>query len=295
MGTTSGPACEGTGTGGNGAAGLNFETTTVTVNEDAGTASFTARLNGDVSGGFTVDYATADGSAVQPDDYTSTSGTLTFAGTNGESYDIVVPIVDDGLDENLEDFVVNLSNISNTAIVINTPQASGNITDNDGTTVELAENGDFETGTLDGWAVYANGGSVTADNTQSSSGTWSGKIVATPTGQNPTLKQERKGAGTISVGDTVQITFDYMGSLAGIGGVYSIQSFVEATNGVNQIETFSVTPTATWQTFTASYTVAPGDVNGGITMEFVAICGADPGTNCISTLSLDNVSIIINP
>ena len=294
IGTTSGPACEGTGTGGNGAAGLNFETTTVTVNEDAGTASFTARLNGDVSGGFTVDYATADGSAVQPDDYTFTSGTLTFAGTNGESYDINVPIVDDGLDENQEAFVVNLSNISNTSITINTPQASGNISDNDGTTVDLADNGDFETGTLDGWAVYTNGGSIIADNTQSNGGTWSAKLVASAeTGLNPTLKQERKGAGTISVGDTVQITFDYMGSLAGESGTYSIQSFVEATNGVNQTEIFSVTPTSTWQTFTATYTVGAGDINGGITMEFTAICGGVAG--CNSTLSLDNVSIIINP
>jgi len=293
MGTTSGPDCAGTGTGGNGAAGLNFESTSVTVNEDAGTATFTARLNGDVPGGFTVEYATADGSAVQPDDYTSTSGTLTFVGTNGESYDIVVPIVDDGLDENQENFVVNLSNISNTTIAINTPQASGNIIDNDGAGVELAENGDFETGTLDGWAVYTNGGSITADNTQSNGGTWSAKLIADPSGLNPTLKQERKGAGTISAGDTVQITFDYMGSLAGESGTYSIQSFVEATNGVNQTEIFSVTPTSTWQTFTATYTVNAGDVGGGITMEFTAICGGVPG--CNSTLSLDNVSMVINP
>ncbi len=93
----------------------------------------------------------------------------------------------------------------------------------------------------------------------------------------------------------VQITFDYKGSLSGVGGVYSIQSFVEATNGVNQSLTFSVTPTSTWQTFTQTYTVESGDISGGITMEFVAICGADPGTNCVSTLSLDNVSIVINP
>ena len=158
----------------------------------------------------------------------------------------------------------------------------------------MADNGDFETGTLDGWAVYTNGGSIIADNTQSNGGTWSAKLVASAeTGLNPTLKQERKGAGTISVGDTVQITFDYMGSLAGESGTYSIQSFVEATNGVNQTEIFSVTPTSTWQTFTATYTVGAGDINGGITMEFTAICGGVAG--CNSTLSLDNVSIIINP
>ncbi len=158
---------------------------------------------------------------------------------------------------------------------------------------ELAENGDFETGTLDGWAVYLNGGSITVDNTQSSGGTFSAKMVADPNGLNPTLKQERKGAGSIVAGDQIQITFDYMGSLAGESGTFSMQSFVEATNGVNQVETFTVTPTATWQTFTTTYTVNAGDVSGGITMEFVAICGGVPG--CESVLYLDNVSVKVNP
>ena len=299
LGGAGGPECDGGTTGG--PSSLSFTAASVTINENAGSATFTTSLNGDVEGGFTVDYATADGSAVQPDDYSSTSGTLTFAGTNGESHDIVVPIIEDDLDESQENFVVNLSNISNIAVVINTAQASGSITDNDGiaTTGEIAENGGFESGTLDGWAVYTNNGSIIADNTDSNGGTWSATIVATPTGPNPTLKQERKGAGTISIGDIVQVSFDYKGSLSGDSGVYSIQSFVEATNGANQVVDFSVTPTATWQTFTQTYTVEQGtqngDVSGGITMEFVAICGNDPATACVSTLSLDNVSIVINP
>lgn len=162
-----------------------------------------------------------------------------------------------------------------------------------GATGDVAENGGFETGNLDGWAVYKNGGTVDADNTQSNGGDWSAKIVASsPAGLNPTLKQERKGAGTVAVGDIVQIKFDYMGS-ATAGGIYSLQSFVEAADGVNQTEVFSVTPTATWQTFTATYTVNAGDVSGGITMEFTAICGGDSA--CNSTLNLDNVSVILNP
>jgi PKD repeat protein len=161
-----------------------------------------------------------------------------------------------------------------------------------GTTSGIANNGDFETGTLDGWAVYPNGGIVIADNTENNGGTWSGKLVASPTGLNPTLKQERKGAGAINAGDRVQIKFDYKGSSAG-GGIYSIQSFVEAANGVSQTQNISVTPTATWQTYSNTYTVGAGDSSGGITMEFVAICGGVTG--CSSTLYLDNVSITINP
>ncbi len=169
----------------------------------------------------------------------------------------------------------------------------GNGNGDGGAIGDLASNGDFETGNLDGWAVYENGGIIEADDSDSNGGDWSARIVASsPDGLNPTLKQERKGAGSVAVGDIVEITFDYKGSAAA-GGIYSIQSFVEAAEGVNQTEVFSVTPTDTWQTFTTTYTVADGDVDGGITLEFTPICGGDPA--CNSTLNLDNVSITLNP
>jgi hypothetical protein len=163
---------------------------------------------------------------------------------------------------------------------------------------DISSNGGFESGTLDGWTLYANGGSATLDNTEAQTGDWCVKLFASaPSGLNPTLKQERKAAGSIVVGDEVQVTFSYKGSLTGESGTVSIQSFVEATNGASQIETFNVTPTNTWQTFTTTYTVTGalqgGDVSGGITMEFVAICGGVAG--CTSTLYLDDISIILNP
>ena len=163
---------------------------------------------------------------------------------------------------------------------------------------DISSNGGFETGDLEGWTLYDNGGSATLDNTEAQTGDWCVKLFASaPSGLNPTLKQERKAAGSIVVGDKVQVTFSYKGSLTGESGTVSIQSFVEATNGASQIETFDVTPTNTWQTFTTTYTVTGalqgGDVSGGITMEFVAICGGVAG--CSSTLYLDDISIIINP
>lgn len=159
---------------------------------------------------------------------------------------------------------------------------------------DIAENGGFEDGNLDGWAVYNNGGTIEVVTTDPSSGTYCAYLYASPeTGLNPTLKQERKAAGTLAVGDQVQIKFDYKGALTGESGTYSIQSFVEAGAGVNQVENITVNPTETWQTHTQTYTVAAGDVSGGITLEFVAICGGVPG--CSSTLYLDNISVIINP
>ncbi|RNC91648.1 MAG: hypothetical protein ED555_00540 [Allomuricauda sp.] len=111
--------------------GLSFDNTDVTVNEDAGTATFTVRLTGNVQGGFTVDYATNDGSAVNPGDYASANGTLTFVGNNSESYDITVPIVDDNLIEALENYTVVLTNLSTPLIPINGDTATGGIVDND--------------------------------------------------------------------------------------------------------------------------------------------------------------------
>ncbi|WNH08660.1 carbohydrate binding domain-containing protein [Thalassobellus suaedae] len=159
---------------------------------------------------------------------------------------------------------------------------------------DIAVNGGFEDGNLDGWAAYNNGGTIEAVTTQPSTGTYCAKLFASPeTGLNPTLKQERKAAGTLAVGDEVKITFDYRGALTGESGAYSIQSFVEAANGVNQVVNISVAPSDTWQTYSTTYTVAAGDISGGITLEFVAICGGVPG--CSSTLYLDNISVIINP
>jgi len=112
--------------------GIAFDDTEVTVDEAAGTATFTVRLTGNVPGGFTLDYGSANGSAVAPGDYTAVSGTLAFTGNDNESYDIIVPIIDDALIEATEGYVIDLSNLSTVLIGINTPQANGGITDNDG-------------------------------------------------------------------------------------------------------------------------------------------------------------------
>ncbi|MDT8417938.1 MAG: Ig-like domain-containing protein, partial [Lutibacter sp.] len=92
---------------------------------------FTVTLTGNVQGGFTLDYATANNSAIAPGDYTSSSGTLTFAGTNGETQTIVVPIINDNVIESTENFFVNLSELSINLINIYDTQGEGTIIDND--------------------------------------------------------------------------------------------------------------------------------------------------------------------
>ena len=100
----------------------------VETNEADRTAVFTVTL--DAVGAFqlTVDYATSDGSAEAPGDYTRTVGTLTIpAGTS--SRNVSVPIVDDSDHELHETFTITLSNPSNSSLSVSSAEAL--IFDND--------------------------------------------------------------------------------------------------------------------------------------------------------------------
>lgn len=101
------------------------------VNEtDSGTINltFTVSLSAATTQTVTVAYATANGSATTPADYTATNGTLTFAPSQ-TTKTINVPIVGDTLDENNETLFVNLSGATNGTIT--DAQGRGTITDND--------------------------------------------------------------------------------------------------------------------------------------------------------------------
>ncbi|MBX3712347.1 MAG: putative Ig domain-containing protein [Lysobacter sp.] len=103
----------------------------VTVVEgNAGTvnAVFTVTLSAASGQTVTVNYATADGTATQPADYTSTSGTLTFTpGTTTQT--ITVPVIGETIPEANETFFVNLSGAVNATISDN--QGVGTITNDD--------------------------------------------------------------------------------------------------------------------------------------------------------------------
>ncbi|CAN0598895.1 unnamed protein product, partial [Ectocarpus sp. 12 AP-2014] len=90
--------------------GISFDNDNITVDEAAGTATVNVLLTGNVPGGFTLDYTTTDVSAIAPGDYTTTSGQLTFVGTDGETQPITISIIDDNLIEALENLLVDLSN-----------------------------------------------------------------------------------------------------------------------------------------------------------------------------------------
>ena len=91
--------------------GLSIADATIAEGANGSTVllNFTVTLAGASSLPVTVDYATSNGTASAPGDFTSVSGTLTFA--PGESSKIVaVSILGDSIVENNETFAVTLSN-----------------------------------------------------------------------------------------------------------------------------------------------------------------------------------------
>ena len=100
----------------------------VKVKEKSTNAVFTVRLPTECDETITVDYATADGSAKTPADYTATSGTLTFE-PGQTAQQITVPIRGDRRDERNEKFFVNLSGATNATIF--DAQGQATIVDND--------------------------------------------------------------------------------------------------------------------------------------------------------------------
>lgn len=101
---------------------LRFTNTTTTVAENGGNAQVTVVREGPLNQTATVNYTTVDGTATQPGDYTTTSGTLTFV-PNDAQETISIPIANDTADEPgaNETFTVSLSAPSTSANLFAAP------------------------------------------------------------------------------------------------------------------------------------------------------------------------------
>ena len=97
--------------------------------EGEGELVFAVTLLGSPSSQVTVNYATSDGTATAGQDYTSTSGTLTFAAGNAGTQNVRVPVTDDSDAEQAETLTLTLTGAVNAAVADAT--ATGTITDND--------------------------------------------------------------------------------------------------------------------------------------------------------------------
>ncbi|MDP2888114.1 MAG: Calx-beta domain-containing protein, partial [Bacteroidota bacterium] len=107
----------------------------VTVNEGAGTATFTATLSAPVVCDVTFDVATTDNSAIAGSDYTALVTTLYTIEAWNTSKTITVPILNDNVLEGDEIFFVNLANPNNATIADG--EGVGTIADNDASEVSI--------------------------------------------------------------------------------------------------------------------------------------------------------------
>ncbi len=119
----------------------------VSVNENAGTATVTVTLNTPIGSNVSVNYATANNTAISGQDYTTASGSLVFSpvipAPTSQTATFTVSITDDATDETDERLLVNLSG----AIGATISRAQGYVTiqDNDQSpTITLNDSSTYE-------------------------------------------------------------------------------------------------------------------------------------------------------
>lgn len=99
------------------------------VDEQVGTATLTVSRESNSAGSVSVGYATSAGTATATTDYTTTSGTLTWAHGDMTPKSFTIPVVADAVVEGTESFSVTLSGATGGAVIINTPAATVTIAD----------------------------------------------------------------------------------------------------------------------------------------------------------------------
>ena len=114
--------------------GFRLRANAASVNENAGSLQILVERSGASNRAASVDYSTANGTAVAGSDYSAASGTLTWAaGDLASIKTIEIPITNDQDDENDESFTFSLSNPTGGLALAPNSTASVTIVDNDPT------------------------------------------------------------------------------------------------------------------------------------------------------------------
>jgi uncharacterized delta-60 repeat protein/uncharacterized repeat protein (TIGR01451 family) len=114
--------------------GLSFSSGSYNIDENGGSALITVNRTGFTNSTVSVDYTTANGSALPGVNYTPASGTFTF--TNGEmTKTFSVPVIDNGLADGDKTVLLSLSNPIGNAVLVPPSAATLTIRDIDGSLV----------------------------------------------------------------------------------------------------------------------------------------------------------------
>ena len=95
---------------------LQFAATVYSVNEAAGTVTLSVNRVGGTSGEASINYATANGTAVAGTAYTATSGLLAWADGDASSKSVTVPILNQNLTAGTQVLTVTLSGATGAAL-----------------------------------------------------------------------------------------------------------------------------------------------------------------------------------
>ena len=264
------------------------------INENAGIATFTVTLSAAVQNSFSVDYATANGTATAGLDYTTRTGTLTFPANSaaGTTITFTVPVIDDQLVETPESFTATLSNVKGAKVTIAAPTAAVTINDNDTAvaTITAGTNGN-ETGPTDGVfnVTLSNASSTDTQITYTLSGTASEgtdytaittKTITIPAGQttgtitipvivDAVAESIETVVATLSVSNNQAVTVNGTSAsinildanTASVSISISAASVPESINSVTLSVTLSI---AVQNSFTVDYATANGTALSGL-------------------------------
>jgi CSLREA domain-containing protein len=169
---------------------IQFSASTINITENSPTVLLTVTRNGGAASGISVDYATANGTAVAGQDYAASSGSLNF-GANETSKTFTVPIINDTTVEGNETFTVNLTSPSGGATLGTPAGLVVTILDNDACTYSLSPvSQNFS----------ANGGSGTVNITTPAACAWT---TTNNAGSWITITGTASGSGNAAIGFTV--------------------------------------------------------------------------------------------
>jgi beta-glucanase (GH16 family) len=158
-------------------------------------------------------------------------------------------------------------------------------------TGEQVVNGDFETGDFSNWEQSINTGVQSISNDTPFSSTSSASINSTGTSE---IKQANLGAGSLALGDTVRIQFDVKGTF-GTGGQLNVLSFTEFGGGGGTLSNNTIIAGGVdaWTHYDYNVILGGPDADGGFSLAFNPVCGADAG--CFANVFIDNVSVFVVP
>jgi hypothetical protein len=223
---------------------LQFNSSTYSVGEGAGSVTVTVTRTGGSDGTVSVNYSTGDGTATSSNDYTATSGTLNFA--DGEiSKTIPISIVDDAAVEGDETFNVTLSNATGGATLGSPITATVTINDNDTCSFSINPTGHAspsggDSGSVSvtapvgcGWTAASNASWLTI--TSGASGNGNGTVGYT-VASNPN-SATRTGTLTIA-GQTFTVT------QSGISCTFTLSSAGQSFNSTGGTGSVGVTTAA---------------------------------------------------